>query len=368
MPAASSALKDLLHTLAVCDLASGTDHAGGFYRSGVITSAPEVLRQFGADPAATARAAGLDPLLPTSIGERMTFAQLGRYLEQCVTDSGCNEFGLLAGINGRLDRIGPVGQLMRHAPTLGIALQDLAMHQMRFARGATVFIHRLGDETLVGYTVHQPDIAGRDQISAAGAAFGASIIRELAPGVPFEVHLAQAPPADRRLIRRYEAILGCKVHFDADFTSVALLNEHLGHRIAGADKAERARLLTEVKSYWPMTPPSICYMVFRTLIAQIAAAKLSLDETASALALHPRTLERRLEEEGTSFTMIREAARFEIARQLLSGTRLSMTAISLAIGYAQPAAFSRSFRKWAGVSPHRYRRVQAPTGTVRIVA
>jgi AraC-like DNA-binding protein len=361
-------LHELIETLETCDRASGADQAGGFYQTGLLASAPEVLRSFGVDPEATAKAAGVDPTVPMRPGGTISFTQLGRYLQQCVADSGCTEFGLLVGLTGEFNRLGLVTQLMRTAPTLGAALQDLAMNQVRFARGATTFIQRIGDETRIGYTVHQPGVLAREQISAAAVAFGTRIVRDLAPGVPCEVHLAQAPPADRRDLRRYEKLLGARVHFDAEYSAVAIRNAALSCRLASADREERAQLLEAMRSYWPSAPPKVCYLVFRTLIAQISGSDLSLAETARQLAMHPRTLERRLEEDGTSFSLIREAARFEVARQLLLGTRLNMTEIALAIGYAQPAAFSRTFRRWAGVSPRRFRAMGAEADDVQNVA
>jgi AraC-like DNA-binding protein len=353
--AATRTLQELMETLAKCDRASGADNAGGFYQSGLMTSAPGLLRSLGVDAEATALAAGVDPSVPMVEGKSISFTQLGRYMAQCVTDTGCNEFGLLVGVTGEFDRLGIVTQLMRTAPTLGAAIQDIAVNQMRNARGATTFLQRIGDETRLGYTVHQPGVEARDQISAAAIAFGTRIVRDLAPGTPYEVHLAQAAPADRRDLRRYETLLGARVYFDAEFSAVAIRNDALSYRLASANHEQRLRLLAEIRDYWPSAPPDICYLVFRTLIAQIAGADLSLAQTARQLAMHPRTLERRLDEEGTSFSMIREAARFEVARQLLSGTRLNMTAIAMAIGYTQPAAFSRTFRRWAGMSPRRYR-------------
>jgi len=72
--------------------------------------------------------------------------------------------------------------------------------------------------------------------------------------------------------------------------------------------------------------------------------------------MSPRTLRRRLAEEGTSFRGVLERIRFEAAEERLREPTLSLAEIAAELGYADQANFARAFRGWTGESPSAYRR------------
>ena len=82
----------------------------------------------------------------------------------------------------------------------------------------------------------------------------------------------------------------------------------------------------------------------------------ALEATASALKLTPRTLNRRLEEEGSSFRAIKDALRRDIALSRMTKTAQPVAALAADLGYAEPSAFYRAFVGWTGMSPSAYRR------------
>jgi len=81
----------------------------------------------------------------------------------------------------------------------------------------------------------------------------------------------------------------------------------------------------------------------------------SADAVARLLAIHERTLRRRLEAEGRSLQQLINQTRFDLARQLLANTTLSVAEIAVALRYDDPNVFSRAFRNWAQLSPTQWR-------------
>ena len=71
--------------------------------------------------------------------------------------------------------------------------------------------------------------------------------------------------------------------------------------------------------------------------------------------MHPRTLNRRLRAERTTFRKLLNKARFDTARQLLAGTRMDVSGISGALGYAETSGFTHAFHHMAGTSPAEWR-------------
>lgn len=100
-----------------------------------------------------------------------------------------------------------------------------------------------------------------------------------------------------------------------------------------------------------------------TVVARIAEAlETGADVEAIAARLHmsKRTLQRRLEQEGLSFQQLVERVRSERARELVGDERLKLAEVAFRLGFSDVSSFSRSFRRWMGVSPGRYRLLKHP--------
>ena len=90
----------------------------------------------------------------------------------------------------------------------------------------------------------------------------------------------------------------------------------------------------------------------RNLILELSRLSFpSLEEVAAQMHLTPRTLQRKLQEEQTSFRVESDAVKQELARNLLSSKSLTISEVSDRLGYADQAAFQRAFRQWTGTTP-----------------
>ncbi len=81
-----------------------------------------------------------------------------------------------------------------------------------------------------------------------------------------------------------------------------------------------------------------------------------IHQVARHLATSARTLQRRLASEGSSFQEVVEEWRKEAARRHLSDSTLAIAELAFLLGYSEPAAFHRAFKRWFGVTPQGYRR------------
>ncbi|MCH8541993.1 MAG: AraC family transcriptional regulator [Alcanivorax sp.] len=88
-----------------------------------------------------------------------------------------------------------------------------------------------------------------------------------------------------------------------------------------------------------------------------------LEQFAGWLGVSPRTLKRRLQNEGASYRELVDAELYGRAQRLLSCERLSISQVGYQLGYHEAASFSRAFSRWAGVSPRDYRKkLEHPRG------
>ncbi len=169
---------------------------------------------------------------------------------------------------------------------------------------------------------------------------------------PWSVWFPFPAPPDARAI---EEALRCPVRFDAPEARIthsrtiwdrptALANTVVC-RLYEKQAAELARRLrTDVpfaeqarRLLWVSSPPPD-----RPTVARL-------------LGLAPRTLSRRLDAEGTSYGELRQQVRFARAKELLRNPQLQLAEVADRLGFSDPAAFSRAFRKWSGDTPSDWR-------------
>jgi AraC-like DNA-binding protein len=92
----------------------------------------------------------------------------------------------------------------------------------------------------------------------------------------------------------------------------------------------------------------------------LGAGEISIDRVARELGMSRQTLYRRLKAEGTTFEELLDAKRRQLAVRYLALDRSSVKAAAYRLGFSDPAAFSRAFKRWTGTSPSRFR--EAPAG------
>jgi len=142
------------------------------------------------------------------------------------------------------------------------------------------------------------------------------------------------------------------VRFDQDHCALRFSADWMQHALAAHD-GERARVGLEALG--SVEEIDLVPKLHRTLRLLLVAGRSSGDEVAQALALHRRTLNRRLRAQGTTFQKILDEVRFAVARQLLEQTQMSIPDIAAALCYSEVSAFTHAFRRWSGTTPTRWR-------------
>ena len=105
----------------------------------------------------------------------------------------------------------------------------------------------------------------------------------------------------------------------------------------------------------PGDPNSLRRRVETILEPMLESGEASLDRLASELGLSRATLQHRLKAEGTSFEAILDGLRQRLARRYLRNDNYSVKKTAYMLGFSDPAAFSRAFKRWTGQSPSELR-------------
>jgi len=91
---------------------------------------------------------------------------------------------------------------------------------------------------------------------------------------------------------------------------------------------------------------------------KLTGQRPAIEDIADALHVSPRTLQRRLQDEGSSFQRVLEEARHHLARHYLNNSVLELNEAAYLLGYEDSNSFVRAFRTWEGIPPARWRERQ----------
>lgn len=316
----------------------------------------EAAAGLGADSGAIAAEAGLDLAVLADPDGRVPVEQHLKMWEILARRGD----GLAIGARLGVASMGVVGYAMQHGATVGEALA----WQQRFGAivhaGLVPQIERRRDASGDRFVFVRAMVAAfarlREpvyaQASAIAATIGALVGREVRPAF---VALPLARPADPRAV---EAFFACPVGWGAALLQVgfdaALLDIPLPRRdprLFGylARRAEELLAQLPADARW-------ADRVRREIGALLADGEPRLSVVARRLAVSERTLHRRLVDEDTRFADLVDAARRERALLLLADRSLSASEVAFLLGYTEPAAFFRAFKRWTGETPQSWRR------------
>ncbi len=318
---------------------------------------PALLREFGIEPEPLLRAHGIKNTKAFKDPEAtMPFAMAGRLLKTCAERTLCPHFGLLVGQRADTSVLGSVGLLLRNAPDVITALNELVTNLDLHDRGATCFLDISGNDAFLGYEVYVHGVAGTDQVSDLAMAAGWNIMRTLCgpTWLPSEVRLRHEHPLDIEPYRRY---FNAPLKFNAEHSSLVFPASWLPQPTQLADLGLRQIFLSRIQEMRAYADQSFREQAHKMLVMLLGQQRCTREQLAKQFAMHPRTLNRRLKDAGTSFRELHGEACHEMARQLLRDTRRNFSSIANLLGYSEESAFSRAFSKWEGMSPTKWRKL-----------
>lgn len=319
---------------------------------GALTAVPALIRELGVDPATVIAAAGLDSAVLDHGSNRIAYAGFARLLSEAAVRTGCAHFGLLAGGMWRLSDLGPTGEIIRHAPTVGEGLAEFVVHHHLNSTGGVSFLVRREGFADLGYAILEPLDCSTAEVYDGVMAAAFNFLREVCgeSWAPAEVLLPHVAPADPAPWREY---FRAPVRFRAEFAALRFPESTLARAIPGADAERLEQARAAVNAAGKATLVRQAARALRTLLLH---GKSSGDDVAQALALHRRTLNRRLSREGTTFQKVLDRVRSAVAKEYLRDSGLAIPDIAAALGYADYVSFTRAFKRWTGTTPGAWRK------------
>ena len=168
------------------------------------------------------------------------------------------------------------------------------------------------------------------------------------------VSLVDQPDDSRDL----ERLLGCAVHAPAAWNGVEFPRASTRLPLRRRDPGLRRVLeghAASIAQRQSRSPQSIVDAVRGVVVTRLSRGLPDVEAVARHLAIAPRTLQRRLAAEGVSYQQVVDDVRRDAAGRLLADPSLAVSQIGYLLGFSEPSAFHRAFKRWHDVTPQEYR-------------
>jgi AraC-like DNA-binding protein len=306
------------------------------------------------------QAAQIDPAWVDDPNSRVPAAAMERLWAAAEQLTGDADLGLHSAECYNPGALSIVGYVILSCRTAGEALERLACYAPLLNEGLQVRVERKQDTTICRFGAAD-DLGSylrrspRQVIETLAAGIVLTLGRVATrPPVPIAVTFQHAAPAS---IAEHARLLGPVVCFDQLENAVVYSTSALAAVMLSADPAllevfegDARRRLEQLKSHG-----SVSGRVQSIVGARLKGEVPSLAVIASELAMSERSVQRSLTEESTSYREIVDEVRKDLALSHLSRPGVSAADVAFLLGFSEPSAFTRAFRRWTGSSPSQFR-------------
>jgi len=311
-------------------------------RSAVLAHYLDVTQRLGFNPQALLSKVGISRAVIKTGDQQIPLRAAVDLLELTAQATQCETFGLLMAENRQFSDLGPVSLLLTHQRTVRDALNTAIQYRHLLNEGLAMHIEDVGKLTLV-----------REEVVSAGARSSRQA-NELAVGVlcfmfrallgpqwsPQSVSFIHSAPSSAEVHKR---VFRCKLQFEVDFNGMVCNSSDLEAPIPVADPVMARYAQSFLEAIPGTSASSVTLEVRRSIYLLLPMGRASVEQIAKTLGMNVRTLQRRLGEDGETFSGLINAVRIELAQRYIANPRYPLGRIAELLGYSNHSAFTRWF-------------------------
>jgi AraC-like DNA-binding protein len=298
----------------------------------------------------------LDPSVLLDPDNRIPFAQLVALYEKAAALTADNNFGLHIGQSTNPSAFDVVGYCALNSPTLGAAFARVARYHSIWTDGAQFIVETANDRSAIVYAYADTSLREHRQDAEMTLATVTTLCRNIASVdfAPTSVEFQHdAPPNTSEHIRLFR----CPIDFRAPSNKLTFASSFLSLPIAKADASLCAVLDRHAEELLAKFPPrdSLVDRVRGLITGELRGGDPSLDRVADQIGLTPRTLQRKLQELGTSHNELLDTMRRQLAMRYLREDEMAICEVAYLLGFSESSSFHRAFKRWTGLTPKEFR-------------
>jgi AraC-like DNA-binding protein len=319
------------------------------------------LGRRGADVPGFCAGLGLEPSVARDPDARIPLRQLDAIWNRAAALTGDAHLGLHLGESVSADSFGLLSYLGASCATWGDALRKVFGYFRLLSEGSAYHLTTDDDRAVVTATqdaVTAEPVRHRVEFTIAVVhGYGRRFVAGdwLTSDVFFE-----HPRPDVDDLQEHARVFGRLPRFAAGGSGFAFPAALLDRPLVTSDPGlaavldrVAARLLADEPD-----PTRLSHQVRCDLLRVGLHGQVSLEAVARRLGMSPRTLQRRLRDEETSHHEVLEQVRRAVATRMLAGSDTGIAEVACAVGFSEPAAFHRAFKRWTGRTPSEFRRAE----------
>ncbi|MCV7077092.1 AraC family transcriptional regulator [Mycobacterium szulgai] len=335
-------------------------------RGTALSNYPSLVAELGGDPAALLRAAGIREQDVGNYDAFVPFRAAIRAAESAAAATATPDFGRRLAQRQSIEILGPVGVAARTAATVADALAIFNTFMAAYSPVISIEITPVADPErsfiALEYLLDEPIPHPQTLELAMGVSLGVFHLLMGSTYAPLSVHLPHDPLTPEVSYLQY---FGCTPYFGEPRGGFTVRTVDLSRPLNRDDIAHRA-VVDYLSSITPLGAGIVESV--RTIVRQLLpTGAATLDVVAEQFHLHPKTLQRRLADEATTFAAVVDEVRRNAADRYLRTTGMGLSHLARELGYAEQSVLTRSCKRWFGIGPAAYRvqtRMPAPLITV----
>lgn len=325
----------------------------------IIRNIVYVAAERGADLQQLCRESDITPESLETADILMGLEQNCRIMETALRLTGDPFLGLHIGQTTSPVVLGMVGYLMESSPDLKTALANLE----QFVRTVTKLYDFYTEARSGEFILYCEPIPAWNSLSPETASMSVDlafsgtmhIVKLLTGKNIYPIRMSSRYPRPRDT-REYVRVLKIEPLFNQPGNFVVFRLQDVQLPVIGHNPALNAlfRELLEKEIAKTREQQSFANEVRRAVLQNFNTTLPQMTDVVGQFHVTPRTMQRKLKVEGTSFQEIAESVKSELAIGLLKNRALTVNEVAYKLGYAEPSVFRRAFKKWTGLNPKSY--------------
>ncbi|MEU3226236.1 AraC family transcriptional regulator [Streptomyces sp. NPDC006976] len=323
-----------------------------------------LVEELGGDPVELARRFAIPLRALVSDDELVPITGHDAMLDAAARDLRCPDFGL------RLARAQDIGILGRLAPAieasstvaeaLECASRFLFVHSPALSIGVEPDPRGRREVVALTYRKDARESPYSPQAMELGIGLFHGVAAALVGGVR-GLRSVELPHQPLSPVARYTGFFGADVRFGSPAGALRVERRLLEREFSSGDAAVRRLAVDHLARHHTDPEDRVATHARRALIETVGITPPAIGHIARLLAMHPRTLQRRLAAESTGFGEILEDVRRDLALRYITTTDLPLGQVAAMAGFADQSGLSHAVRRWRGASPSEVRRLARGT-------
>jgi AraC-like DNA-binding protein len=316
----------------------------------------QAVLQKGVSPSSLLEASRVDTEILDCIDNRLTVAQYDALIGQAAVLTSDGDFGLHQGELSTPGNLSLLGYILMNSPTLQAVLNKYLVYEKILCDFVQCESCTSGDTVKFVYTIEDSSFKNQRHLIDSIMSTMVTSIRQLTGmNMQFkEVRFRYKAPDS---LGEYRRIFNCPLSFQENENAVLFEKKLLNLPILFPDpkllqyfEQQAQEVLRKLDSGKPYTGKAN-----RIMMKLLKKQTLNVENLAKNMAMSVRSLQLKLKEEGTTFSMLQDNIFKNIATNYLKNRDISIEEIAFLLGFSEPSSFYRTFKRWTGTTPARYR-------------